>query len=133
MQRLSKKATPHVPIKDKGDADLYFNFLDIDERKELFRDLIGEDQPTIELPNFGKVTPEGPIIQNEEVHEFSEKDLSQYSEDMIKRFVRDRRITTKPFLEYDDEKHKYELKPKYDIERMLKEITQKQPALATAK
>ncbi len=115
-----KKAMPQINIKNKGDADLYFEFLEPKERKEFYEDLIGEDQPNIKLPDFGKID-HGPEISNE-VKEMNESELSENAEDLIKRFVKDKHKPAKPFLEYDDQKHRFELKPKYDIEKMLQEV-----------
>jgi hypothetical protein len=117
----NRKAMPHIDVKDKGSADLYFEFLEPKERKEFFDDLISDENPTIELPNFGKIE-NGPDISNQ-VKEINDKDLDKSDEEFIKRFVEEHRKPARPFLEYDEEAHKYKLKKKYDLERIVREFS----------
>jgi len=119
---LYKRAMPHVLVDDKG-ADLFLEFLESPDRHEFFDDLTSSDQPTIKLPDFGRV--KNFDISNPSVKEITEKDLTESDEDLIKRFVQDKKEPKYPFLEYDDIKHRYKLKPKYDIEKMLKDVLKK--------
>jgi hypothetical protein len=121
---MNKKSMPHIYVEDKGDADLFFEYLEPHERQEFFEDLTGKDKPTIKLPDFGKID-ERVVITNPDVKEITEEDLSSQTEKFIERFVRDKQKPKKPYLEYDDKKHKYELKPKYDLEKIIQEITTK--------
>jgi hypothetical protein len=121
---MNKKSMPHIDIKDKGAADLYFEFLEPKERKEFFNDLTDKDRPTIELPDFGRIHQKGPNITNE-VKKFNENDISKNTEKFIEYFSKDLRETSTPYLVYDDKKHKYKLKPKYDLEKMIREFTEK--------
>jgi hypothetical protein len=72
----NKKAMPHVDVKDKGAADLYFEFLEPEDRKEFFNDLTSKDKPTIKLPDFGKIDKKGPEISNK-VKEINDDDISK--------------------------------------------------------
>lgn len=116
----NKKAMPHITLeKSKGSADLYFEFLDPEERQEFFEDLTDSKQPEIELPDFGTV--EDVQIKNPEVKELSINDLSKQTEDFIRQFVKKKR-PSRPFLEYDEKHHKFLLKPKYDLEKIIKDV-----------
>lgn len=115
-----KQAMPHIKIKDKGFADLYFEFLEPKDRKVFFEDLKSKEKPIIKLPNFGKVDKYE--ILNNQVKEFSIKDLTKDSEKFIEHFIETEKKPPHPFLEYNKQIHEFELKPKYDIENMLNEI-----------
>lgn len=119
---LNKKSMPHVRVKDK-DADLYFNYLEPKERQEFFDDLISEEQPTIKLPDWE--IPEVIDASNPEVKNINKKDIDKNTEEFIKRFIKDHSKSEKPLLEYDNKQHKYKLKPKYDIEQIIKEFYKK--------
>lgn len=121
--RKKIKAMPWINVKNKGDADLYFEFLEPKERKEFFDDLTSTTEPTVTLPDFGKVIDYD--ITNPNVKQFSIKDIDKSSEEFIKRLVRDHAKVTHPFLDYDDKRHKFVLKPKYDIEKMIHDIVKK--------
>ena len=119
LEEINKKAMPHVLLKNKGDADLYFEFLELPERREFFEDLTSKDQPTITLPDFGHIGDFD--IVNPDAKEINETDLLRGGEEFIERFV-NKGDSPHPFLEYDKNKHKYKLKPKYDLEKIIKEI-----------
>jgi hypothetical protein len=122
---MNKKSMPHIDVKDKGTADLFFEFLESPERKEFYEDLTeGSD---IKLPDFGKV--DGIEIKNPQVKNLNEKEISNKDEEFIQRFLREQKQKIKrPYLEYDKSEHSYKLKPKYDLERIMKEVTEGQPA-----
>lgn len=113
-----KKAIPWIEVKNKGDADLFFEFVEPSERKEFFEDLVSEDHPTISLPDFGKVID---VDIRNKVKNLKVDEIEPKTEEFIKRFIRDQKVK-RPFLEYDDKKHKFVLKPKFDIEKMIKDI-----------
>ncbi|MDD5650211.1 MAG: hypothetical protein PHF86_07345 [Candidatus Nanoarchaeia archaeon] len=115
------KAMPHIKTKDESSADLYFEFLDPKDRKDFFEDLTGRDEPDISLADFGTIGDKD--IVNKEIKRINIKDLTKNTEEFIKRFVRDTRKPKYDFLDYDENSHKYVLKPKYDIEKMIKDIT----------
>jgi len=110
---------PHIKLKDKGAIDLFFEFLEPSERREFFEDL--SEGSTIKLPDFGTV---GQSVIENKVKELEEKDLTKRDEDFIKSFLREQQVAH-PYLEYEKSQHSYKLKPKYDLERMMKEITTK--------
>lgn len=114
---MNKKSMPHIDVKDKGTADLYFEFLEPVERREFFEDF--KDGSEINLPDFGSVN--GVDIENK-VKKINEKQVSHKDEEFIQRFLREQKIKS-PYLEYEKGDHSYKLKPKYDLERMMKEIT----------
>lgn len=124
LSMKNKKAMPHVDVKDKGSADLYFEFLEPEERKEFYNDLVSDKQPTIELPNFGKID-NGPNISNPDVKELNNSELDESDEEFIRRFVFNYQKPSRPFLQYNNEDHKYELKPKYDLDRIIREFKKK--------
>jgi hypothetical protein len=117
-----KNAMPWVEVKDKGSADLFFEYLDYEDRKEFFDDLTSKQQPTIKLPDFGKVEiGEKKVEIHNDVKEMNESEITQVGEEFIKRFLKEHQHPATPFLDYNDKKHKYELKPKYDIEKIIRE------------
>ena len=118
---MNKKSMPHINVEDKGAADLYFEFLEPKDRKEFFKDLTSPSQPTIKLPDFGKIDKNGPEISND-IKEMNEKDITKKTEDFIKFFTTDPKIPIHPYLDYNNKKHNYELKSKYDIEKMIQEF-----------
>jgi nucleoside-diphosphate-sugar epimerase len=124
---MNKKSMPHIKVKeegkDKGTADLFFEFLESPERKEFYEDLT--EGSNIKLPDFGKV--DGIEIKNPEVKNLNEKQITNKDEEFIKRFLRDQKVN-RPYLDYDKSQHSYKLKPKYDLEQIMKEVTEKQPA-----
>jgi len=83
--------------------------------------LTSKEKPTIKLPDFGKIKDDV-IISNPEVKELNEDNLSEDVENIIEKFVKDYRKPSRPFLEYDRKKHKYELNPKYDIDKILDDV-----------
>jgi hypothetical protein len=117
-----KKAMPWIKVKDKGSADLFFEYLDYENRKEFFNDLTSKEQPTIELPDFGEVEiGEKKVDINNDVKQINESEITQLDEEFIKRFLNEHQHPVTPFLDYNDKKHKYQLKPKYDIEKIIRE------------
>lgn len=118
---MNKKSMPHINVEDKGAADLYFEFLEPKDRKEFFKDLTSPEQPTIKLPDFGKIDKDGPEISND-VKEMNENDITPKTEESIKFFMTDKKIPPTPYLDYNNKKHNYELKPKYDIEKMIQDF-----------
>jgi hypothetical protein len=114
---------PHIEVKDKGSADLYFEFMEPRERKEFFEDLTSDEKPIVSLPDFGKID-KNVNISNPVVKEIKDDDLTKNTENFIERFINDKRTPMRPFLEYNDKQHKYELKPKYDLEKLVKDISQ---------
>lgn len=46
---LQKKSLPHIDVKDKGPADLYFEFLPLEDRKDFYDDLTSQQEPDIEI------------------------------------------------------------------------------------
>lgn len=121
---LNKKAMPHVLLKNKGNADLFFEFLDSKEKINFFDDLTSDSSPEIDLPNFGHINDKIEI-SNPSAKTIKKEDLLRGSEDFIKLFVYDKRKPTHPFLEYDKQHHKYKLKQKYDIDKIFKDTTPK--------
>jgi hypothetical protein len=129
------KAMPHVWIKDKGDVDLYFEFLDKEDRQAIVDDL-GKGV-NIKLPDFGQIGSDSPYLLGEkidvhnEVKEIKKEDLPEKmwgskSEDFLKSLTKGTGKSEKPILTYDKSEHKYKLKPKYDIEKMIKEFVENQ-------
>jgi len=116
--KKKKKAMPWIKVKDKGDADLFFEFVEPSERKEFFEDLTGDDHPTISLPDVGKVVD---VNITNKVKKIKFDEIEPKTEEFIKRFIRDQKVK-RPFLEYDDKKHKFVLKPKFDIEKMIQDV-----------
>ena len=51
-----------------------------------------------------------------------EQDIRKIDEDFIIKFLNPKSAPKHPILQYDDNQHQYKLKPKYDIEQMLKDI-----------
>ena len=115
---IEKKASPHVKLKDKGDADLFFEHVEVPERVEFYEDLNSENEPEIDLPNFG-------IIENENIvnkeKSIQKDDIDNRDEKLIEPWLRDKRKVPRPFIEYDQHKHKFDLNPKYNLEKILKE------------
>jgi len=127
---MYKETMPKLDTKEQhGERgiDLYFEFLNQNDRKDVVEDLLNGE--TIELPSFGKVD-EGKFIVNP-LKKINKDDIKwgegSFTEKMITDMVRSK-SKSKPFLEYDDVQHKYKLRPKYDLERMLKEVVEKKPA-----
>ena len=71
------------------------------------------------MPNFGQI---GNYLISNPAKTITKNDLLRGGEDFIKLFVNDKNKTSHPFLEYDEKKHKYKLKPKYDLEKIIKTI-----------
>lgn len=117
VDEILKEAMPHVLLKEKGGADLYFEFLEPKEKKEILKDLTSDDKPTIELPDFGQV---GKYHIKNPAKTISKDDLLRGGEDFIKMFVDTK--SPHPLLEYDETHHKYKLKPKYDLKKILDEL-----------
>ena len=120
--KINKKSAPHVGIPEKGVADLYFEFLEPKERKEVYQDLIQGE--TVGLPNYGEVYDK--IISNV-LKEIKRENLDDSDINYIKRYTTDvaQKSTSFPILEYDEDNHKYKLKDKFDIEKIIKEFSQK--------
>jgi hypothetical protein len=112
---MKKTSIPHIYLNDRGTAiDLYFEFLDINNRKKIVNDI--KEHKTINLPNFGNI--EGILIDNTIKH-FNENDIQKNDENFIMSFLQERNAPKRPILEYDEKKHEYKLKSKFDIEKIL--------------
>jgi hypothetical protein len=118
---MKKVSIPHINLKDKGTVDLFFEFLDIPNRKKIVEDLKkGED---ILLPNFGNLGA-GVQIDNK-VKDIEEKDLKNINdEQFIERFLNEKNAPKHPVMLYDNQKHEYKLKPHHDVEQMIQDIIQ---------
>lgn len=116
LKEINKKSMPWVPIKNKGQIDLFFEFLEPEERREFFEDLTSYEKPKIELPNFGQI---GDFeVKNDSAQYVNIDDFDKIGEDFIKLFI-EKNPPLHPFMEYDKRKHKFILKPKYDLEKIL--------------
>lgn len=100
-----KEAMPHIRLKDGTAADLYFEFLDSEDRKEVFDDLLKGNK--VKLPDFGKVKNES--ISNI-VKELTKEKVENL--DLIKNMMKGKSY---PILDYDDRKHKYKVKANLDF------------------
>ena len=116
--QIEKKASPHIKLKDKGDADLFFEHVDPDERIEFYEDLNSVEEPEIDLPNFGIIEDEHIINKEKSINK---DDIDNRDEKLIEPWIRDKRKVPRPFIEYDQNKHKFDLNPKYNLEKILKE------------
>jgi len=118
--KIKKKSMPHVGIPSKGLADLYFEFLEPKDRTEVFEDL--RDGEVIKLPNYGEVYDR--IIENV-LKEITKDNLDKSDMAYIQRYTTEQAQKTKsfPILEYDEENHKYKLKDKFDIEKIIEEFS----------
>jgi hypothetical protein len=127
---ISKEAMPKLDTKEQhGERgiDLYFEFLNQKDRQHVVEDLI--NGKTIELPSFGEVDKDRFIVNT--LNKINKEDIKWGEGNFTERMIRDMiksKSKAKPFLEYDDVQHKYKLRPKYDLEKMLKEVTEKKPA-----
>jgi len=119
LKEINKKSMPQVLLKGKRHVDFYFEFLEPEERKEVFEDLTSYEKPKIELPNFGQVGDYR--VDNIGIEHVTKDDLDKKGEDFVKLFL-EKNPPLHPFMEYDKKKHKYVLKPKYDLERILEEV-----------
>jgi hypothetical protein len=91
---MNKKSMPSVALKDKdAAADLYFEFLDKQDRGEVYNDLMHGKR--IELPNFGKFKNEVQTIKKNEIEPIFEKLIK----DMIKSH------SSAPLLEYENQRY----------------------------
>lgn len=115
---MKKKSLPHIQLKNKGPVDLFFEFLDIPDRKKLIEDIQKGEE--INLPDFGHI---GETIDiDNKVKNMKEDDIRKIDEEFIMKFLNPKSSPKHPILQYDNQQHKYKLKPKYDIEQMLKQI-----------
>ena len=116
---MKKQALPHLRLKNKDAIDLYFEYLNVADRKKVLQDL--KDGQNVKLPNFG-------VVLNKDISNstkiFDEKDLfeQEKEEDFIGHFITHGTNPKYPVMTYDNKTHAYKLKPRYDIEKMLKEI-----------
>ena len=132
MRKVFKKAMPHVWLTDKGHADLYFELLNKDDRKAIVDDLDAGNK--VSLPDYGKIETHslGPTITiNNEVKDFKKEDLpkkmwSEDSEKYLKMVIEKMGEPAIPVMEYDNQEHKYKMKTKYNIEKMIKEFVDQQ-------
>ena len=115
---MNKKSFPHITLKNKGTVDLFFEFLDIPDRKKIVEDLKkGED---IMLPNFGNIGS-GINIKNNVIN-IEEKDITDiHDEEFIKRFLNEKSKPKHAVMEYDNISHKYKLKKHHDVEKMIED------------
>lgn len=121
LVEIVKEAMPQVPVKDKGHADLHFEFLSPEDRKNFWDDLMSKDTPEIGLADYGYLEDKF-FLGNPNVKTISRDDLLRGGEDFIKFFVNDKREPPHPFLEYDKQDHKMKLKPKFDLKKILEDI-----------
>jgi hypothetical protein len=116
---MKKEALPHLKLKNKDAIDLYFEYLNVSDRKKVLQDL--KNGENIKLPNFG-------VVLNKDIANptkfFEEKDLDQQQqeENYIEQFITHGTNPKYPAMMYDSKNHTYKLKSRYDIEKMLKDI-----------
>jgi hypothetical protein len=121
VNEIVKEAMPQVVLKDKGHADLHFEWIAPAERKKFWEDLTSKDAPEIKLPDFGYLDDKF-FMGNPNAKTISKDDLLRGGLDFIKVFVNDKRDPPHTFIEYDKQQHKFKLKPQYDLKKILEEI-----------
>jgi len=120
--KMKKKSMPHIKTKDSKYIDLYLENMLQSERQKFYDDLKSSERPVIKLPNFGKVQI-GKFdlnIYNDKKNEITIDDLDEDALDYIKRVVDSKQIPHRPFIIYNSQKHKFELKK--DSEHIISEV-----------
>lgn len=125
MNSNKKYAMPHLNLKNKGPVDLFFEFIDPKDRKNFFEDLISDKEFKIDLPNFGIIDKDLSLNVSNEIKQIEKKDLDKDSINFLERLIKDTKNPRRALIQYNTNKHKFELKQKHDFEKILKEVTER--------
>jgi hypothetical protein len=101
---MFKQSMPWVRLKNKQHIDLFFEFLDLESQKKLFKDL--KDGHTIKVPNFG-----GRITNTTETLKW--EDLDDVEKEKIEKVLSGK--SKNPSLTYDAQSHSYEMKKAHSV------------------